>query len=290
MTKCREELTAKCQELEKAIGKTSPKLSAKTDPHGFRDYQARLNVAQEKQYIGHVLLAYSPNRAAYTANFAAIRDAAASSALCEICTAAGCRLARASGQPWQLGPTPQDNAVADHARTEEAKNAADLLLKALADSGIQTEFAGVYNHYVRLNLFLNQGVPARIDIYNTAKHRFELRFTAPPASNEDAARIGELWAPIRNSLLGSGSPSDSEPQSTEAAMRRAEVYYKTLRKYAHCDFDFADLAIALDEVARRRGVAFPELDKVRYDFTELEGLYRCMAAILGPASAKSRDE
>jgi hypothetical protein len=279
MTKCKEELAVKYQELEKTIGETSPELLAKTDPYGFRDYQARLRVMQGKHYIGDILLAYSPNRAVYTANLAAIRDDVAASTLCEICAATGCRLAGGSRQPRQPGPIMQDTPATNHTRIEQARTAADLLLKALAKSGIQAEFAGIYNHYVRLNLLFNQGVPARIDIYNTAKHQLELRFTTPPANSEDAARIGKLWAPIRTSLLGGESSSASPSQSAEAAMRRADVYYKTLQKYAKCDFDFIDLAIALKDEAHARGLAFPELDEVRYDFAELERNYKAMAAI-----------
>lgn len=278
MTKCKEELATKGRELEKAIGESSAKLSAEIDPRGFRDYQARLDVRHRGRHIGHIQLAYSPRRTVYTSNLAAIRDASVISALGKICAASGCRLAGSAGQPQQARPDPQNKPTTKNALIEQAETAARFLLEALDDSGIPSEFAGVYEHYARLNLLVNRdGRPARLDIYNTAKYRLDLRIATPLDDVEIEARIGELWQPIRERLLGAPS-GDSPPQSADVAIRRATVYHETLLKYAKCDFDFIDLAMALEEVARRRGLDFPEADHVRYDFAELERRYKAMAA------------
>jgi len=151
---------------------------------------------------------------------------------------------------------------------EELGEKARALVELLKDHGITATFGGILNdQFARVAVSPQRGY---VDLYNTRKRPLSKPYLHGFSDSSMQERIEDLWWGFL-----SGHPGDSDRKVR--LLEEATYYYKILRPYGDCAFDFFDLASALNRACRQMQRPGIDVESSRYDFERLESVYRSLA-------------
>jgi len=146
----------------------------------------------------------------------------------------------------------------------EALGMADQFARFLVQRGIDASCQGLINRqFARIVIGSKDGY---VDVYNTRRRSV---FAPRMHSFPDALfkeRIDRLWQEFLSGDRGT-------EHSKNTILKHVSHYYEILRPYRDCEFDFIDLARAINsafELLTHRNI---DVEATRYDFEALEELY-----------------
>jgi ribonuclease HI len=148
---------------------------------------------------------------------------------------------------------------------EETCQHAEAFSEFIREHGISASCQGVLNNQFARITFGSQ--PGYVDIYNTDRRPLN----RPRCYGFENASFGERIKDLFQRFIS--GDEEVTPRPSEDRFSRISYYYRTLKPYRDCQFDFVDLAQSLVDIYEQVGRSDLNIESIRYDFDTLENLY-----------------
>lgn len=149
----------------------------------------------------------------------------------------------------------------------EVDDVAKTFTDYLNSNGVDASYQGILNEQFARIIVPGKPQQNYLDIYNTKKKR--LSPTWHDFRNDSLRKKAQaLW----NEFTLDGSKTDTLTKSDDP-LGLIDYYYEILEPYKDYEFDFISLAKELQHLSHSLGMEDIEIDKSRYDFSELEEIY-----------------
>lgn len=149
---------------------------------------------------------------------------------------------------------------------QEAQEKVEVFIDVLNEEGIRASLAGVYNNqYVRIDI-APQGF---FDVYNTSGRSLSDPYLHEFNDQSLQRRVKRLW----RIFLSGGEEGKKRTSSINDVLEEITYLYKTLKPYRNCQFDFIDLARAIEKACECTRCPISDVGEMRYDFDKLEEIY-----------------
>ncbi len=124
---------------------------------------------------------------------------------------------------------------------------------------------GIYNsHCAKIEVSKENKPIGHINIYHTIKKPFSPKYhELKDKSFKD--KLDLLWQEYHKGR--------TQLEYYKYDLSEVEHYYKILKRYEDCNFDFESIANAVIRVLEMAGESHPELDEIKYDFKKIELIY-----------------
>ena len=168
------------------------------------------------------------------------------------------QLAKLGAQPVSTQVEPGKDPLAD------VEDKAKAFVKLLQERGIAAQFQGILNgQFARVVVSPQRGC---VDLYNTRKRPLSRPYLHGFSDRTLQESIENLW---RRFLAGDTQDQDLAPEF----LTEVTHYYRILKPFHDCAFDFVDLATALNRAWRQVNGTGLDVESTRYDFQGLEASY-----------------
>jgi ribonuclease HI len=168
------------------------------------------------------------------------------------------QLAKQGTTQGQIAPQQKQDPL------DELGEKVTIFIEFLRQQEMIASFQGlVNNQFARILIGPGQGI---VDVYNTPKRPLSRPYLHDFRDPAVQSKVESLW---QASLLG-GSVKRAQKDDI---LRGVSYYYEILKPYRDCEFDFIELASALDRACRQMQRLNADVKLSRYDFNRLEALY-----------------
>jgi len=149
----------------------------------------------------------------------------------------------------------------------KAQILAEEFIDYLHSKGLQARMEGIFNNqYARVSIWEGEKRLGLFDLYNARKRKLDPYIHAFKLV-ETKHQITQLWSDFR-------AKPERDESETRAALAVLDYYYKKLKPFEDCDFDFIDFAQALAKSGHDLDLELVDDPlESKYDFTSLERMY-----------------